>query len=104
VNKAELDARADAVLASLAEAREGGGGTRALIRDAGGRLAEQVRVQFPGLDGDLARVLASAMEFLGDFERGVLAVGEQWEGRTAPLVLLILGFAASELRENGAER
>ena len=103
MNKAELDARADVVLAGLAEARQGGGGTRALVRDAGGRLAEQVRVQFPGLDGDLARVLASAMEFL-DFERGVLAVGGQWEGGTAPLVLLIFGFAASDLHENGAQR
>jgi hypothetical protein len=104
VNKAELDARADELLAGLAEARQGGGGTTALIRDAGGLLAERVRVQFPGLDGDLARVLASAMEYLGDFERGVLAVGEQWEGRTAPLVLLVLGFAASDLHENGAQR
>jgi hypothetical protein len=64
VNKEALDARADEVLAGLAKAREGGGGTRALIRDAGGRLAEQVRVQFPGLDGDLARGRLSKAELL----------------------------------------
>lgn len=100
--KATLDAQTDQVLAHLAQMRRRGGAVAVGVLPSARHLAAQLRVQFPGRDKDIARVLAAAASVLSAIEGWLSESGARPE-LIGPVLLDVLGYAAEDLNQDGSD-
>jgi hypothetical protein len=101
--KIALDARADQVLAGLADMRGRGGEYGAAVLPLARGVAGVLRAQFPGRDAVNARVLAAVLSELAGLG---CALGESGTvpDEAAPVLLDVLCYAADDLNRGDGPR
>lgn len=98
MNKAELDARADKLLAVIAGAWVVPG--TAAAAEHAEMLAGALRAQFPGRDAETGRALTTVMSFLVALADGLEKHGVP-AGTVTAAVLEVVGFTAGDLAGEG---
>jgi hypothetical protein len=100
--KVALDAHTDQVLAGLADARRDGGEFTTRVLPLSRSLAGVLRVQFPGQDRELARVLVAVASELAGLDCQLTEAGMA-PGEVAPALVNVVCFAADDLNRAGPD-